>query len=163
MPTPPLHEPPPGTRHLQDWGLADSLLQSALAAFTRAVEMAGTDTRALGNLGNALLAQVGCAHASGRLDACQATVCRLHMGSTHTWLGATTQCVHVQLGSSWLLLWMLACITLCQWRMAAWTVPTHRCPPPSLCLLQGELKQAYLESLLSGPPPTSTQEMNIQR
>jgi len=67
----------------EDWGAADILLQGALAAFSRAVELAGADTRALGNLGNALLAQ-------------------------------------------------------------------------------GELKQAYLESLTAGPPPTSAQEASIQ-
>jgi hypothetical protein len=51
-PSPPL--PPP----LQDWGRADRTLSSAASIFTQALSLVPNDTRALGNLGNALLAQV---------------------------------------------------------------------------------------------------------
>ncbi|EFJ48920.1 hypothetical protein VOLCADRAFT_90230 [Volvox carteri f. nagariensis] len=47
------------TRKGEDYGLADSLIQSSIAAFTRAAELpsAASDAKALGNLGNALLAR----------------------------------------------------------------------------------------------------------
>eukprot|EP00198_Chlamydomonas_reinhardtii_P004308 XP_001693644.1 predicted protein [Chlamydomonas reinhardtii] len=45
------------TRKGEDYGLADTLLQSAVAAFTSASELAPANAKALGNLGNALLAR----------------------------------------------------------------------------------------------------------
>ncbi|KAG2443420.1 hypothetical protein HXX76_001778 [Chlamydomonas incerta] len=45
------------TRKGEDYGLADSLIQSAVAAFTAAADLAPGDAKALGNLGNALLAR----------------------------------------------------------------------------------------------------------
>ncbi|GLC43027.1 hypothetical protein PLESTM_001414800 [Pleodorina starrii] len=45
------------TRKGEDYGLADTLIQSSIAAFTRASEQPSADTKALGNLGNALLAR----------------------------------------------------------------------------------------------------------
>ncbi|KAJ9505733.1 hypothetical protein QJQ45_029267 [Haematococcus lacustris] len=42
---------------VQDWGLADRLLSDAVAVFSAALQREPHDTRALGNLGNALLAQ----------------------------------------------------------------------------------------------------------
>ncbi len=68
----------------QDWALADGLLQESMRVFGYALERAPSDTRALGNAGNVLLAQ-------------------------------------------------------------------------------GELKQLYLASLQSGPPPATEQERTIQR
>lgn len=43
-----------------DYGTADMQLQRAVSAFSRAVDVSGgADVKALGNLGNALLALVG--------------------------------------------------------------------------------------------------------
>jgi hypothetical protein len=43
---------------LQDWAAADRLLRDSLTVFQHALNMAPEDTRALGNCGNVLLAQV---------------------------------------------------------------------------------------------------------
>ncbi|GIL62532.1 hypothetical protein Vafri_16747 [Volvox africanus] len=45
------------TRKGEDYGLADTLIQGAIAAFTRASEQPSADAKAMGNLGNALLAR----------------------------------------------------------------------------------------------------------